>query len=308
VGPAAQSPETEALGSALPRNLYLGTSSWAFPGWEGIVYDRASSRTTLSRYGLIAYGKHPLLRAVGIDRTYYGPVPARELRAYAEQVPDGFRFLVKAYEILLRARLRGPSQSPNEHYLDPSYAVDEVVGPTVEGLGKKAAVLLFQFPPQNVARLGGPEKFAEDLHEFLRALPKDLTYAVELRNPELLTPRYLEALGDAGACHCYNAHPTMHRLADQVERCGGAAFPDVVVRWMLRRERGYDDARDAFYPFNRLVEADSTARSAIAGLCRQAVSAGKRAFVIVNNKAEGSAPLSVVRLAEELRGLAAARR
>jgi uncharacterized protein YecE (DUF72 family) len=279
--------------------IHLGTSSWAFAGWKGIVYDRAASRTVLSRHGLAAYARHPLLRAVSIDRTHYGPLPASELKSYADQVPDSFRFVVKAHELLTLARNRDPARSPNDAYLDPSYALREVVGPTLEGLGRKAAVLLFQFPPQRAEALGGPARFADELHRFLDSLPRELLYAVELRTAALFTSAYADALADAGACHCYNAHPTMPSVAEQSASVPGARFPALVVRWMLRRDRGYEDARDDFHPFDRIAERDDDARAAIARLCRDAT---QPAFVIVNNKAEGSAPLSIVRLAESITG------
>jgi uncharacterized protein YecE (DUF72 family) len=288
VGPAPRDPARDSIASRLRPEVRLGTSSWAFPGWKGIVYDRAASQKTLSRFGLRAYSANPLLRAVAIDRTYYGPIPAAEFRAYADQVPESFRFLVKAHEALTR---------PGKEYLDPEHALREVVGPAVEGLGEKAAVLLLQFPPQSVRGLGGPLRFADDLNRFLRDLPRDILYAVELRNPELLSPRYLEALEESSACHCYNVHPSMPDVSEQARLTAGARFPATVVRWMLRRDRDYEEAREDFRPFDRLAAEDSSSRKAIAALCR---AGAKPAFVIVNNKAEGSAPLSVFKLAEEI--------
>jgi uncharacterized protein YecE (DUF72 family) len=288
VGGAPARPEHLTIGSRLPRWIHLGTSSWAFPGWSGIVYDREASQRTLSRQGLRAYSRNPLLRAVAIDRTFYGPIPDSEFRAYAEQVPESFRFLVKAHGDLTQSGAR---------YLDRAYAIGEVIGPAVEGLGQKGAVLLFQFPPQSARGFGGAFRFADDLGEFLRDLPPGIQYAVELRNRELLTPRYLEALEATSSCHGYNVHPSMPDVSEQVELTAGARFPALVVRWMLRRDRGYEEARDDFQPFDRLAAEDPGPRRAIAELC---LSSGKPAFVIINNKAEGSAPLSVFKLAEEI--------
>jgi uncharacterized protein YecE (DUF72 family) len=288
VGPATPDPAHASVASRLPPGIHLGTSSWAFPGWRNIVYDREASQKTLSRYGLEAYSQNPLFGAVAIDRTYYGPIPASEFRAYADQVPEGFRFLVKAHEALTR---------PGEHYLDRDYAVSEVIGPAVEGLGAKAAVLLLQFPPQGIRALGGPSRFAEDLGELFRDLPREILYAVELRNPELLSRRYLAALEETSACHCFNVHPSMPDVREQASLTAGARFPALVVRWMLRRDRDYEEAREDFRPFNRLASEDTSSREAIARLCREGP---KPAFVIVNNKAEGSAPLSVFKLAEEI--------
>ena len=75
VAPAAVDPLDAKSAAALPASIRLGTSSWSFTGWEGLVYDRKAKQSELSQHGLEAYGKHPLLRAVGIDRSYYAPVP-----------------------------------------------------------------------------------------------------------------------------------------------------------------------------------------------------------------------------------------
>ena len=56
----------------------------------------ALSATALGREGLRHYARHPLLRTVGIDRSYYAPIPLDDLRAYADQLPAGFRCCLKA--------------------------------------------------------------------------------------------------------------------------------------------------------------------------------------------------------------------
>src|SRR5207248_2423970 len=94
VGAAAVSPAIASVAHCLPSHLYLGTSSWAFPGWQGLVYDRVAAPSALARYGLAAYAQHPLLRTVCLDRTFYAPLPADDFAAYAAVVPADFRFMV----------------------------------------------------------------------------------------------------------------------------------------------------------------------------------------------------------------------
>jgi len=69
---------------------------------------------------------------------------------------------------------------------------------------------------------------------------------------------------------------------------------------MLQRRFAYDEARAAYQPFDRIVDDDPETREALALLCRDAARAGTPAFVIINNKAEGSAPLSAFRLARRV--------
>ena len=110
VAPAPVSDALRALGERLPQGVFLGTSSWTFPGWTGLVYDHEATTTQLAREGLGAYAHHPVLRTVGIDRTFYAPVPAAAFADYAQQVPDGFRFLVKAHEACTLARFVSPGK------------------------------------------------------------------------------------------------------------------------------------------------------------------------------------------------------
>jgi uncharacterized protein YecE (DUF72 family) len=302
----AISDEIASMARALPSELRLGTSSWTFSGWAGLVYAAFHAPSQLARHGLAAYSRHPLLRTVGVDSTYYGPVDASVLAQHAACVPADFRFVVKAHEACTLARFPGhvrygaQRDQDNPLFLDPAYARDAVVAPFVEGLGARAGVLLFQLAPQSVARMGGSARFAERLHAFLSGLPRGPLYAVEVRNPALLTRGYAEALAAAGACHCINAIGSMPEPVTQWRATGGAQAPALVVRWMLARHLRYEAARERYAPFDRVVDPDPHTCQSIAALVRRACSQGLPAYVVVNNKAEGSAPLSVMRLAREL--------
>jgi uncharacterized protein YecE (DUF72 family) len=305
VGPADVSEELIELGRSLPEDVYLGGSTWSFPGWRDLVYDGKYSESKLAREGLAAYGQHPLLRCVGIDRTYYAPIEAREFAEYAAQVPDGFRFVVKAHEACTVSRypdwprygsIRG---QVNPLFLDSAYAADAVVAPFVEGLGAKAGALLFQFSPQD---LGVPERFADELRSFLCALPRGSVYAVEVRNREILTPAYAEALAEARAVHCHNVHPRMPDVLAQARLAGTdrPRTPITLVRWLLGPGMAYEDAGRRYAPFNRIQAPDENARRALATLARNALAAGRPFVCTVNNNAEGCAPISIEMLARAI--------
>jgi uncharacterized protein YecE (DUF72 family) len=304
--PPAPAPVPEALrevAARLPADLRLGTSSWSFPGWTGLVYAGEATTEQLAREGLPAYARHPLLRTVGVDRTFYGPVPAETFRAWAEAVPEDFRFLVKAHEALTLARfpfherygVRRGEENPT--FLDPGYARDAVVAPLVEGLGEKAGPLLFQFPPQDVQALGGPSAFADRLHAFLAALPSGPLYAVELRNRELHTADVADVLEDVGALPVLSVWRNLPPLPQQAWRLRARSASALVVRWMLPPQLGYEEARELYAPFDRLVNEDPAVRGDIASLAVEALAEGRPVYVSINNKAEGSAPVSVERLA-----------
>jgi uncharacterized protein YecE (DUF72 family) len=292
------------LAAALPSGVRLGTMSWSYPGWKDVVYASKGSTKELSELGLTAYAEHPLLRAVEIDRSYYEPLSAGAYRRYAEQVPDDFRFLVKAHEDAvvrrypLHARYGKKRGAANARYLDASYVTDTVVAPLVEGLASKLGAILFQFPPE--LEVAEPGAFAERLQRFLCALPAVARYAVEVRNPELLTREYAEALVAGGGLHCHNLWTTMPPLGAQARLIPPVARSPLVVRWLLRHGDPYAGASERFAPFDRLAEPDPQNRDRVADLVARADAHGVPAIVLVDNKAEGCAPLGIVELARAI--------
>jgi len=169
-----------------------------------------------------------------------------------------------------------------------------------EGLGSKMGPLLFQFSPIPPNLVGGAGAFFERLFRFLTALPDGPLYALELRTPSFLNDRYKDLLEATGAAHCYNVHPAMAPLERQLEVVSPFYQPALVIRWMLHAGLKYEVAKDRYAPFDRIVDEDIPSRERIATAVLDATVAERHAFVIVNNKAEGSAPLSVFRLAERL--------
>jgi len=301
VGPAPADEAMLALARSLPSHVRFGTSSWAFGGWAGLVYDRVASERTLATEGLRAYAGHPLFRTVSLDRTFYGPVSVDVLAGYAGAVAPGFEFVVKAHEWCTWSRFpdhpRYGAQrgSANPLYLDPGYALQTVIEPALAGLGHKLGVVLFQFPPQSLELLGQRRGFARDVARFFAGLPRGPRYAVEFRTHQLLCAPVLDVLRGYGVACAYSAHPAMPTLAHQRKQLEPHADAFIVVRWMLAPHYRYEHAKATFAPFDRLVEPDPRTRTAIADII--AVAEGRPVYVIVNNKAEGSAPLSIEQLA-----------
>lgn len=310
--PAAVLPETSRLAAALPQALRMGTSSWSFPGWQGLVYEgQALDETRLARKGLAAYASHPLLRAVGVDRSFYAPVPLATLQRWHAEVPADFRFILKAHAALTTPRsasrpafLRGVP----DVFLDPEHARKHVIGPAQQALGDKLGVIVFQFSPLGARVWRHRQQLLERLEAFLAALPVG-QYAFEWRDPDIFGQDYAELLAHHGAVHGFAAHPRLPSLSEQASwfelprtegRADLSSAAPLVIRWLLARELGYEEAKARFAPFNVLCQPDDDTRQEVATLVRGALAQGREAMVIINNKAEGSAPLSVARLAAAL--------
>jgi uncharacterized protein YecE (DUF72 family) len=307
--PAEPCPEVLAVAQSLPSLVHLGTSSWSFPGWNGIVYGDDYSNSKLSRDGLAAYSAHPLLRTVSIDRSFYAPLTVTDYLRYAQQVPDHFRFIVKAPALVTDATVRAERGEPvslNPCFLNPQLAIDEFVQPCLDGLGTKAGALVFQFSPLPDQMLADPAGFIERLAAFLTALPplpEGTCYAVEIRDACLLTPRFIRTLKAAGVRYCVGIHA---RMPDPLRQAAALALLDgepagpLIVRWSLHSGFKYEQAKAKYDPFDRLVDEDPTTRMALAELAARYAIAGQPVVIAVNNKAEGSAPLTCMKLGEAI--------
>jgi hypothetical protein len=73
-----------------------------------------------------------------------------------------------------------------------------------------------------------------------------------------------------------------------------------VVRWNLHRGFRYQAATQRYEPFDKLVDEDGETRRALARMAATAFQAGRKVWITANNKAEGSSPRSVERLARAL--------
>jgi uncharacterized protein YecE (DUF72 family) len=313
VEPAIHDPALIELAKTLPTHLRLGTSSWNYPGWDGLVWDGEYAETNLSRYGLAAYAQHPLFRTVSVDRGFYRPLNVAQFAEYASQVRQDFRFVVKAPSLMTDALVRdesGRGMRHNPHFLNAGQAVQMFVEPALEGLGHRLGALVFQISPLPTAWLGQMPKLIDRLHSLLKAIPDlkstapDGVIAVEVRDPQWLTPQFVDALRDTGATYCMGLHAKMPRITEQLPILRALWPGPLVCRWNLNPLHGaygYEDARDAYSPYDKIIDPDPETRAALVRVIAGTANAGQNVFVTLSNKAEGSAPLSVIELARAIR-------
>ncbi len=298
-----------ALANTIPKNIRLGTSTWSFPGWAGIVYAQQYAAQGLSRRGLAAYSKHPLLRTVGVDRTFYAPILRDEFERYAAQVPDDFSFLCKAPNAVTSPFIQGGAgytTQRNPTFLDVDLAMKSFVTPAREGLGAKTGPLVFQFSPLGKPATQTPEEMVERLLGFLRNIRAQAGFeaqlAIEVRNAQLLTCAFDSGLSDAGVRYCVGVHPRMPSAAAQLQAMAKATKSGLVVRWSLNPHTGadYEGAKEQYAPFDKLVDEDPGTRATLAQAAVDAVKRGEKVHMVANNKAEGSSPLSMIKLAQAI--------
>jgi uncharacterized protein YecE (DUF72 family) len=290
--------------------LSLGTSSWSFPGWSGIVYTETSSEQTLARQGLKEYSQHTLLSGAGIDRGFYQGLSTEQYAHYAEQVPAHFRFTVKAPAIISDAVLRNERGAPtaeNPQHLNLELARQNLHA-CQTGLHQKLGTWVWQVSPLGRQIMQDYPRWVERLQTFLitlRAEFPELPMSLEMRDSAALTPRLMRVLGASRTSLCIGLHTNMPPISRQLSARTFAlsvlnANGPLVVRWSLRVGARYQAAKANYAPFNQLVDADDELVDAIAQTAIETITAGQRVLITVNNKAEGCAPLTLQRIADRM--------
>lgn len=300
VEPCPPTREVADLAASLPRWLRLGTSSWTFPGWgPHLVYgNAAATMKELGERGLEAYAKHPLLRTVGIDRTYYAPMRAEEWASYRAQVPDDFVPIAKVWSGVTAAVTREGQR--NEDFLDPERFRETMWEPALAGGFDARMPFVFEIPPMRREHEPPVAYFLERLERLLDALPPEGRFTFELRTKNWLTDAYASLLVSRGASHTLNYWSFMPGLLRQWRVTKAACARTLVVRLMLPPGARYEDQKRSFEPFDREVHAQPGMHEELQTVLDElrGVGAPPEVFVIANNKAEGSAPITCRQVAE----------
>lgn len=293
------------VAARVPALVRFGTSSWTYPGWKGLVYQRDYPGTGAVDRQLGEYARWPLFRTVGIDSFFYRPASAATLAAYSAVLPDGFRCVSKVWERITAHAFTSPRErhragEPNPDWLDPQLFIREVLDPMREHFGEHLGPLVFEFQAIAAREKFPVERFAEALDRFFGALPRGVSYAVEIRNPEFLAAPYFSVLREHGVAHLFNAWTRMPAIGEQLLLHDAITADFVVARALLRPGRTYAQAVDAFAPYDHIQDPDPALRNDLVALARTAINLRIPAYVIVNNRAEGCSPLTILAVAEML--------
>jgi len=287
--------------------LRIGTCSWKYDSWKGLVYDEGK-----------AYRPDDYLKdyaraftTVEVDRWFWSlfpgsvrlPEPA-VVKRYAAAVPDDFSFTVKAPNALTLTHFYAKEKGgggefagkPNALFLNRDLLVQflERIAP----LGRKLGPIMFQFEYLNKQKMPSKEAFLEKFGEFIATAPEGYQYALESRNPNYLSPALFKELENRGAGYVYLDGYYMPPIGQVFERFKPATAPFSVIR-LHGGDRGEIEIETGEI-WDRIVTPKpealrSAARIAIENIRKKIVT-----YVNVNNHFEGSAPLTVERFLEAL--------
>lgn len=286
----------------------FGTSTWTYEGWQGQIYLKPYTKTTFAReclgeYCQYLYNGEPCFRTVGNDATFYRPPTTQQLRKYLNQIPEDFEMCFKVWEELTipsyakHPRYGSKAGQSNPHCLDAKLFHDLVLIPHRDAqFEPHTGPFLFEFQRHGMSS----QEFCSRLDTFFSQLPKDFRYAVEIRNAGLLGPEYRQVLERHGVAQVYNHWSYMPSLADQHQRMESFTAPFTVLRLLTPLKMSYEEAKKRAEPYNKIVGELPEMRRDTVDLVKKAMAEKRQAYVIVNNRSEGNAPLTIQALMNAL--------
>jgi uncharacterized protein YecE (DUF72 family) len=163
----------------------IGTSGWHYKHWlGGVFYPEGMRASEMFQF----YARH--FDTVEINNSFYRLPTATTFDNWRDSSPSNFCYAVKGSRFITHMKkLKDPQSSSEKFFL------------VVERLERKLGPILFQLPPRW-------KQNTERLEEFLRTLPPEHQYAVEVRDESWLVPEVYNLLRKYNAAFC------IHDFAD----------------------------------------------------------------------------------------------
>ena len=283
--------------------LRIGTCSWKYDSWKGLIYD--PDKKYSPHHYLTDYARH--YNTVEIDQWFWSlfgagvklPDP-RTVETYSESVGDDFLFTVKAPNSITlthhyakqSARNWHLANKPNPHFLNVDLLKQflEILEPMADKLGP----VMFQFEYLNRQKMPSLKAFIDKLGEFFNRAPDGFDYAVEIRNPNYLRRSWFDFLKDLHINPVLLEGYYMPPIAEVAERFDTSSGDVSVIRLMGPDRQKIEKLTGN--QWDRIVAGKDESLNSIAQIVKRQIERCRQVIVNVNNHYEGCAVLTIDRL------------
>ena len=218
------------------NNLRIGTCSWKYDSWKGIVYPEFGDFNYLEEYS-------KKYNTVEIDQWFWSLFPNNKITLpknsvvedYNNSTPDDFKFTIKVPNSIT---LTHPYKSKeiNKHFL--SVDLFEAFLDSIEKLKPKVGMLMFQFEYLNKTKMNSQMDFQFMLEEFFSQVSRDWNYAIEIRNPNYLNDIWFTFLNNHNISHVFLQGYYMPRIYETFEKFSSYIVIVQLSGFMVLIERG----------------------------------------------------------------------
>lgn len=162
--------------------------------------------------------------SIEVDCTYYRVPPPSVIRGWYDHTPDDFLFTAKVPRKITHEKVLVNCDSDFMEFLK-----------AMDGLGEKLGPLLLQFGyfSKKVIEVN---EFLGRLVPFLKNLPKERRFAVEIRNRNWLIPGFIEALRERGVALVLVDQMAMPKSSQWFQNFDPITADFTYVRWIGDRK------------------------------------------------------------------------
>ena len=280
----------------------FGTCSWKYESWQGIVYSQSDPKYYLNEYSKI-------FNTVEIDQWFWSlfkpfkiVLPQKKIvEEYKNSVPADFLFTIKVPNSLTLTHFYNESKSdaliPNPYFL--SMELFDQFLDSINPLEQQIGCLIFQFEYLNKEKMSSLSELLLKLTDFFQHLNKKIPpIAIELRNPNYLTEKYFSFLDKLSLAPVFLEGYFMPPIMDSYKNFKKYVNSLAVIRLHGPDRKGIE--KMARENWNQIyINRDQEIKS-IVEIIKDLSNREVDLFVNVNNHFEGSAPLTIQKIKQEL--------
>ncbi|HUF17949.1 MAG TPA: DUF72 domain-containing protein [Thermoanaerobaculia bacterium] len=220
------------------------------------------------------YARH--FDTLEIDSSFYGTPAISTVQRWYDCTPDDFRFALKFPKTITHDKFLRGCDAELAEFLRSADELRDKLGP-----------LLLQFPYFRQGEVR-QEDFLGRLRDFLPSLPKDFSFAVEIRNRSWLGAETRDLLRERNIALALIDHPYMSRPAELLELDPLTA--DFTYVRLLGDRLGIEEKTKVW---DQVIEDRTPELREWVDVCRAITRRGLSTHVYVNNHYAGHAPATV---------------
>jgi len=283
--------------------IRIGTCSWKYDSWQGLVYSEQAKKNYLFEYA-------QKFDTVEIDQWFWSlfsvdkiSLPAAKVvEEYAQSVPDDFKFTIKVpNSVTLTHFYRKNKALPLES--NPYFLSSDLFAKFIDSLQEmhnKIGVLMFQFEYLNKQKMSSQNEFLDKINEFFEKCDPVFNYAVETRNPYYLSKKYFDFLNDHKIGHVFLQGYYMPDIIEVYQKYWSLIQTTSVIRLHGPNRKEIEEKSRG--EWSKIYENKDEEISRITQIIEEIQSRNLDIYANINNHYEGSAPLTIEKIRKLLFG------
>jgi uncharacterized protein YecE (DUF72 family) len=277
--------------------LKIGTCSWKYDSWRGIIYSQEPKINFLQEYS-------NFFDTVEIDQWFWSlytikkvslPNP-RTVEEYKSSIPEDFKFSIKIpNSITLTHFYKKSKDEPlveNPYFLSKNLFKEflKSLAPIKDHLGP----LMFQFEYLNKQKMNSQFDFQAQFASFIQSLPQEYEYAVEIRNPNYLNNNYFEFINENNLSHVFLQGNYMPSIIGVYKKHKELINNKSVIRLHGPDRKGIEKKSKG--DWSKIIEPKDEELSNVVKIISEMLNKEIDIYLNVNNHYEGSAPLTIEKI------------